>query len=403
MQRKLSFAIGLLLLTTQTSWALATPKAGNPCPDMGRVQIVKSVKYVCTKSGKKLLWKIVAQTAKPPSIPNPPESTKPPSIPNPPVSPSISPMPESLKQTLSNSWDSLIALPQQNSNPKITFYADPKFPSEIKQKLELGINQVLAKFGYLIPNDKPVFIIESTSYEFEMSVLNSNKVLLNDYLQEDENWGRHKDRISRYKQPTYDAGGTYPLRGNTGYVLYFRFHPQHSTSGPWNLVGAHETSHLIQWQLNSAFPQVLPAWWLEGQADQWAHVIGNEKASFQTTDELLKKYEGGFPLPFRAGSVDLSQLEGNAVSRTEFDCPLCTSHLVYTRGKLAMDVLTAKFGTSKVLSFMSKLNPQHLWWQDFKDSFGIEIDQFYKDVETIAQTFGDYYSPGWRSKEYVAE
>ena len=150
-------------------------------------------------------------------------------------------------------------------------------------------------------------------------------------------------------------------------------------------------------------PQVLPAWWLEGQADQWAHVIGNEKASFQTTDELLKKYEGGFPLPFRAGSLDLSQLEGNAVSRTEFDCPLCTSHLVYTRGKLAMDVLTAKFGTSKVLSFMSKLNPQHLWWQDFKDSFGIEIDQFYKDVETIAQTFGDYYSPGWRSKEYVAE
>ena len=151
-------ALFLAISTFTTAHATSSTQAGKTCPALGRVQIVKSVKYVCTKNGKKLLWKVVAQPAKPPSIPNTP------------VSPSISPMPESLKQTLSNSWDSLIALPQQNSNSKITFYADPKFPSEIKQKLELGINQVLAKFGYLIPNDKPVFIIESTSYEYEMSV-----------------------------------------------------------------------------------------------------------------------------------------------------------------------------------------------------------------------------------------
>jgi hypothetical protein len=62
-----------------------------------------------------------------------------------------------------------------------------------------------------------------------------------------------------------------------------------------------------------------------------------------------------------------------------------------------MAYLFSKFGHDKVISFMGSLTRQNLWWQSFESTFGLKIEDFYREVENLAIWYGDYYAPGWRT------
>jgi hypothetical protein len=61
MRKVIAVALAAVLITgTFATFAnAAAPKAGAKCPKLNQSQIANGIKYVCFKSGKKLVWKSV--------------------------------------------------------------------------------------------------------------------------------------------------------------------------------------------------------------------------------------------------------------------------------------------------------------------------------------------------------
>jgi hypothetical protein len=70
MRRVIAVAMAAILVTgTFTTFAnAAAPKAGAKCPKLNQSQIANGSKYVCFKSGKKLVWKSVGLVQPKPSV-----------------------------------------------------------------------------------------------------------------------------------------------------------------------------------------------------------------------------------------------------------------------------------------------------------------------------------------------
>jgi hypothetical protein len=362
---------------------------GSTCKVLNQKVVYLSKTYTCIKSGKKLAWnKGVALKATPTPTP----------FPTPTPSPKKSPdTPEGLaiQQTLFKGWQNLINIPPSKNVVNFKEYVDSSYPKEAYRLIKEGISSVLGKYGDLIPQNTKIYIIFSTTYDFEINAIKSEPDMYQAYLREDPNSTNHTWRIEQYMQAGYLSGGTFPINGRDGYVLYFRTNDLTSPDSR-RYLGAHETMHLIQWQINSEFPQVLPAWWIEGQAQLGAEVIGNVAQTTDSIDsEMIRLMGDGY----RAGVTDLSKAEGDPVTRTEFNCVPCSTSVIYSRGKLAVDYLVSKYGNDKVIAYMRSLTRQNLWWQAFESTFGMKVDDFYSEVEKIAIWYGDYYAPGWRDKQ----
>ena len=71
--------------------ATAAIKAGGSCKKAGQISSSAGKKYVCTKSGKKLIWKVASPTAKPKPTPTPTPMPTPSPTPSPSPSPTPSP------------------------------------------------------------------------------------------------------------------------------------------------------------------------------------------------------------------------------------------------------------------------------------------------------------------------
>ena len=300
------------------------------------------------------------------------------------------------QQALFKGWQQMLDLPTSGKQLTIKEFVDPQFSKDGYRYIKEGIDSVLTKYGNLIPAGKKIFVIYSTTYEFEINAIKSEPEVYQDYLREDPNWSRHKWRIEHYQQPRFLSGGTYPINGRDGFLIYFRTNEKESPVSR-RYLGAHETMHLIQWQMNSDFPALVPAWWIEGQAQLGGEVLGNLEQTTDSIDTEMIKLRGDYATSFRSGVTDLSKAEGDPVTRTEFNCGPCGTSVIYSRGKLAMAYLFSKFGHDKVISFMGSLTRQNLWWQSFESTFGLKIEDFYREVENLAIWYGDYYAPGWRT------
>lgn len=75
--------VSATLLMIQAPADAAAPKAGAPCSKANQSQISNGVKYTCSKSGKKLLWKKVTKSSRPTMTPEPTASPSPTPTPSP--------------------------------------------------------------------------------------------------------------------------------------------------------------------------------------------------------------------------------------------------------------------------------------------------------------------------------
>ena len=425
--------IAALILPTTSS---AAPKAGAKCTKKGKIQVYKSYEYKCVKKSGKLVWS--KGQFKPfgagfevsvPSEPWPTISPTPKPTPTPEVTPSPVPTPTetatptptpSPTQTkseldvrnlsiLENSWSQISGVKPSSNKSQITYFIDPKFPKASLEAIKTGVDLTFSKFGYLFKVQRPIYVILSTSLAFELDSYRQNELLQMNYLAEDKNESRYKWRIEHYQLidsglKDFVSGGAFNLNdprvGLAGFFMYFRMHPdkQDPTS---ILLGAHESSHLLQWQMNSDFPHLVPAWWIEGQVQMIGEVVASQAESFEQFESYLKShkqptYGGGF----FSGSTNLAEMEGDPVTRSQFDCKLCSTRLIYSRGKVGMHYLTYKFGFEKVVAFMGTLNRSNRWWQSFEKTFGMSVETFYKEVDQYARWFGDYFSPGWERSQF---
>lgn len=404
-----------LLFSAQISIASSAikPSPGATCTVLGKIQIIGKSKYTCIKSGKKLIWKQSAITSKATPTPTPTPSPIPSITATPTPTPTpgftISPTPSASPTTkkspqtqddfkyrnlLFKAWQEQLDLNKPPVTPELRNFVDPNFPKVTLAAIQSGMQSVISSYGYLLKPNTKVSVIFSSSYDFEISAIKSDPDMYKDYLAEDPNWSRHTWRIDQYKQPQVVAGGTYPINNQTSYVIYFRF----STwldDPDWRYLGAHETMHLMQWMINSNFPKVLPAWWIEGQAQQVEEVIGNAKKTTESIDEEMLRLKGHYGPAFKpedTNGTNFSKMEGDAATRTEFGCELCGTDLIYSRGKLALDYLIANYGHEKVINYMKSLNTSNLWWQAFQNSFGISVEQFYRELQSFVTWYGNYYA-----------
>ena len=394
--------------------AATTPKAGTKCTNLGKSQIIGTYKYTCVKNGNKLIWNATRVVIKPsnsasPNIAKPEVVASATPTPSPTASPTILPSPtatinsKKMPQTsddlhfrglLFKAWQEQLDLKNPAISANIKYFIDPSFPKTSLNAIQEGLNNVLRSYGYLMKPNTKLNLIFSSSYDFEMESIKNDPEMYQDYLKEDPNWSRHTWRIDQYKQAQVVAGGTYPINDKSAYVIYFRLNSWNNNE-IWRYLGAHEGTHLIQWMINNNFPQLIPAWWIEGQAQQVAEVIGNAKQTTESIDDEMLRLKGDYGPGFMVGApdgLDLTKMEGDPVNRTEFGCELCGTHLIYTRGKLAIDYLIATYGHEQVINFMKSLNLNNLWWQSFEKSFGISVPQFYSEVQKLIVWYGDYYS-----------
>jgi hypothetical protein len=293
---------------------------------------------------------------------------------------------------------------------RIVFLIDPNFPTTSRDAIRRGINLTVAKFDSLFKVKKPIYAIFSTSAAFEIAQFQKYALMQETYLAESRaNPFEQQSRAEAYKMidsgtKNWASGGTMPLYNGpmepAGYYMYFRLHPDNQDPST-ALLGAHETAHLLQWQMNWDFPHTVPAWWIEGQAQMIGENISAEASTFLDFERYLKSqttpnFGGGF----FSGTINLRELEGDSVNRTNFSCPLCGSRLVYSRGKVAINYLAGKYGNDKVISFMSTLSRSNRWWQSFEKTFGVSVDTFYAEYASYAKWFGDYFSPGWEKSRF---
>ena len=396
--------------------AVAAVKPGDVCKALGSTATVKGIQYTCIKSGKKFVWskgKVLPKPVPTASVSESPTPTQTHSIPaSPTPAPTDTRMPEDIKnlEILEKSWRQIYEKPILPDSNRVIFLIDPKFPSTSRDAIKLGVEATISKFDYLFKLQKPMYAIFSTSLEFELAQFQKYPLLQENYLSE----VRSNPILSQWRKDHYAqidsgiknfaSGGTMPLYNGVlepaGYYMYFRAHPDNQDP-TMILMGAHETSHLVHWQMNWDYPPTLPAWWLEGQAQMMGESVASRAETFSQFVNYLKSqttpnYGGGF----FSGSTNLREMEGDSVTRTQFNCALCGTRLIYSRGGVAIHYLVGQYGFEKVTTFVASLNRNNLWWQAFEKTFGVTVDSFYADIDKYLQWYGDYFSPGWRTSKF---
>ena len=421
--------VGSLMITNT---AFGAVKQGDPCSKVGATSTLNGFKFTCIKSGKKLVWSKGIKVSSPAPVPTPaptviptpsseptPRPTPTPTVvatpsptPTPTPSPTDTRTPEDIKNLaiLEKAWSQVAERPTAPDSGKIIFLIDPKFPIQSRDAIIKGVQLTVSKFDALYKLQKPIYAILSSSLTFELEQFQKYPLMQQNYLAESQNnsillqW--RKDQYAQIDSGMKDfaAGGTMPLYNGVfepaGYYMYFRAHPDNQDP-TMILMGAHETSHLTQWQMNWDYPPTLPAWWLEGQAQ----MMGDNVAAQANTFDQFVSYQRSQTTPnygggFFSGTTNLRDLEGDPVTRTQFNCALCGTRLIYSRGAVAIQYLAGMYGNDKVISFVTSLSRNNLWWQAFEKTFGISVETFYADVDKYMQWYGDYFSPGWRVSRF---
>ena len=389
---------------------------GSSCKVLNQKIVSQKKSYTCIKSGKKLIWSKGIEAMKPGPTPTPAPAPTPAPTPTPTPAPTPAPTQNLTAEDIKNlailekSWSQINNLQISQESGRIIFLVDPQFPIESRDAIKKGIELTVGKFDSMFKVRKPIFAILSTSLDFELAQYKKYSLMQQNFEAEAQSnpilgqW-----RIDQYKQidsgfKKFASGGTMPLydgvKEPAGYYMYFRMHPENQDKTSI-LMGAHETGHLVHWQVNSDFPQTQPAWWIEGQAQMIGESVAAQAGTFAEFERFLKSqtspdYGGGF----FSGTTKLAELEGDSLTRSEFNCALCRTRLVYSRGKVAIHYLVGKYGIDKVMAFTATLSRTNRWWQSFEKTFGVSVEDFYAEYDSYAQWFADYFSPGWRKSQF---
>ena len=381
-----------LLLTVTFSLSLlqafgaTTIKPGASCTKVNQVQIVKSVKYTCMKNGKKLTWVASDSITKvapslipittPVITPTPLPLPKSDSMQTPATNQSATPTiksPTDLENTffgklLKNGILEIHLIPENQFTQSIRLFVDPAASKNTSINAQAAAEIVFKKFGYLInPSFRTEIILsESSEYEnnaFKSSILLSTWPDLNssNYLLTQE---------SDYKKSFPGTHFAFPL-DRTGFQVnamgqFWRLPKYEMSTFDIYFGGISETFHAIQWGLvGSESGGVWPTWFYEGEMVAMGRILASGKDI--SIEEYFKNFKYG--IPYQKGPTDLSKMEDHDFSP-----------IVYQRGEDATYYLLGKYGWQKLLKFMSDKDSVINWKRSFENTFGISVDDFYREV-----------------------
>ena len=392
-------------LTTATA---SSPSSGAVCPKAGSVSSTATKKFVCIKSGKKLVWDRGTWIAKPAAAKAPTNSEVPTATQS--ASPSPTPLAPVVQGsiTFANILDKVESVAQVAYESAQKTYSSNTTPSGMKSTIWTGPTTVpvgtmtederivkAMKFwsGYTQPHsiglfffntqDEPLAEIAYDKWRADNKITNGQpaSMMRNDCL---SNNGPNAPTAST--EPLKDCGGA-----NAGVidslgtgVGWFGIPTEARTRADTYRLGAieiHEFTHMVQkaqfvgtsQDPNGAQQSISPCWLQEGQA----HFAGKSVASTSFNDYLQQR--NGEALNRTAANKLLAprDLAGVSAYLTLETLATCQSTYSwgYATGMLAVEALSAIGGATSTMALYALEAKGNTFSDAFKLVYGISWDQ----------------------------
>ena len=392
-----------LILSTPTAFSATI--SGTKCSKVGATKTVSSVKYMCIKSGKKMIWnKGVVIKKDPTSIPSPsPAPTKvleptptvsptPTKVAEPKVTPSPSPTAMFSPPTAPTDWNDLI----KNADG-ISYWAWKKSSEKIsKSATKLGVIEIIMSPNATPDNPTPLIGMNFVS-RLVANFNEPNRVKLVYVDEKDVEWGQKLiDEFCAQNACGYDVKGeakkacnvpVTPCWGGLAVRNQQTDVPMiYVTASDWGkkdanhvqgTLEAHEYFHNIQDKLLAQRGTgVVPRWLIEGGAT-WA-------ARAAVFNEDFAKYSAERE---NNNSETLNRIKPKADRIETFLSPNYTTGWeiwnddryhqwnVYDVGSLASEILVALKGPDAFMNLFKNVGEGKLFSQAFGDIYGISWTQ----------------------------
>ena len=387
----------LLTLPLQTSQA-AGPKAGTICNKLYQKQTYAGKRYICIRSGRKLVWdKGVNLYSPSPSPSSSSELSPSPLSTLPPVAVTVTfdNLIQNEKNISFTAWEkaSKVILASSAKNAPVNIFTGPK-TTPLFEETSLPVSLV----SRLFPNNEEAKTVIWIRYGYDdiawAESLVKEKLSSSDFEQITRNQGGAL-APSNCESSLKICRGSYQQTGPSGTALIMQGVP--SVSGPYSpssdpnfITGqleAHEYLHSLQRipMLNKNLPRWAPAWWREGSAD-WVKF-----ASVNYLDYTV--YKKSLMDSCASDCIKLSEADINEMLSTvngESLAPKFSSFLNYTIGSQVIEKLVSIKGPSIIIDLYVEMGKG----QSFEDAFNTVMNEKWADaIPILSQSVFDNLHP----------
>jgi hypothetical protein len=333
-------------ISVQSSYSVNIIKSGSKCKIKNQNIVFQSNNFICTKSGKKLVWKQITLSAKEEVISFSAWSTNFDT--------------ELMVNSALRSTDQYFGKVIPDSSYEI--YTEKELPEHHRNWISEMLDYSNGAFKNMQQGKVKAFV--GTSHEWSKQILNSMNMWLG------------------------ARGGPFPCSDGTRDVycvdknlilLVFKTMPSYSNIGILS-TPAHEFFHTIQYSLTG--PQFtvhggsmmdlsgkrIPRWLVEGSANYFGFYMV-EKMGFDT-------YKKG-----RLFQVELSYKKDYLQHLSEYDSIANSSLNPYGIGQAATEYIIASVGFESLLNIFKYTNSEGNFPDGFKKATGIELNDFYSKFE----------------------
>lgn len=398
--------VSTLALSSLSAVAAPIPKSGATCAKAGQTQTHKGLKYICLKSGKKLVWSKGVSTASRQSTlapsPSPTISATlapaPTPISTPSASPTSTPTPTPTPRplTISEKWSEIDQtalkifndwavkdLPK-NHSIKIDYVssekADKEAVEEMKRRYELAArfwapySTVTKEFKVLIANHNEARWICEITYEWLYRIQSVSECI------DIESNGRPDIPTAGQRQHRNRNVDSYQVKNLS--ELQTRF-----------FIGRieHEFTHNIFYEQSDRYQHFMPCWQIEGGAEFFGILI----ASMNDVNAYIQARNVKFDTDF----LNLNELNWNLDDWISFLNEIDRSDLangkefycdpvrpkIYAHSTLANEYLVSKVGIPGYLKLIRDASKTS-WSEAVKQTFGVEKKDLYREMATYMMT-----------------
>jgi hypothetical protein len=382
--RVLAPVLALLLVATMAQAATA-PKSGSVCKKAGQSVTVNNKKYICVKSGKKLVWSKGVAVIKPTPSATPTSTVKELSYET-----ELSPTHLAAYQEFTKTYKSRMT----TEVPNIEFIVDPKMDKVLLQQVVDNINVAAKFFAQERPLNVPLKIWIAMTTEFQWIYDNMTEVLPAQLLE--GGWLEMKLARSKAEPDGFMGGGAAGDTKDGVATLFFNGSEKANWGDAfWSQVPAHEFTHVVQrYELGNSMGPML-CWVREGNANYYGWLIAgrNSQAAYRNFWlQALSRIPAMAEVPdYQAKSADYWT---EFFVQGEFKKPSeCDPWINYIVGAMAFQYLGGTYGNDSIQSFYLGLKdgwkgvcpypissggiPCESWKIVFKKSFGVTPDELY--------------------------
>lgn len=362
-------AIFLLIGYNYPATAATPPKAGASCSKVGSERIYKSKKYICVKSGKKIVWSSgktisAAMTPTPTPSATPTEAptlwskygfTKPLNI-------------DSVILAATASFTNYTSTIRNEYTVKVVAQSD--VDPLLKTWVEDGANYVAKRFAYPKPNREFVNVIASDAAWLEDA-----------YTKAGYTSNEIRDRVGGFNAGAPAFGGSNTNTWN--YATIKRDSLMTRDRGGMAQTAGHEYFHAIQELLSKGNNpgikgEKIPNWYWEGPAMfvgfQTAAKLGIIDYKSLGRDVMVSRYQNGAPIN-RSSSLNEIRANDGVVDP-------------YAIGMAASEFLVALVGVEKMVAVYDELGSGKDFPSAFKQGTGVELADFETLFEEVRSTLG---------------